>query len=252
MLSKNKIKQIHALSRKKIRDQENLFLAEGVKTILELIRNGLLVRSVFCLPELVRTFSGLSIDVFEVSVEEMKKISLFSTPSVALAICEKPEPEPRYYPDDNELVLALDGLQDPGNLGTIIRLCSWFGIEKLICSPDTVDCYNPKTVQSTMGALAMVKVVSIDLYDLLNQSRHQDIPVYGTFLEGENIYQQSLSHRGIIVLGNEGHGIRPEIQTFISHKLFIPSFPPEKNKIESLNVSMAASIVISEFRRIRF
>jgi TrmH family RNA methyltransferase len=148
---------------------------------------------------------------------------------------------------DRKLSLVLDGIQDPGNMGTIVRVADWFGIEDIICSPDTADIYNPKTVQATMGAIARVKVHYTNLKDFLQ--KHNHLPIYGTFLEGKNIYCESLSENGFIVMGNEGNGIRPETEKAINRKLFIPSFPFEREASESLNVGVATGIICGEFRR---
>ncbi len=145
--------------------------------------------------------------------------------------------------------LALDGIQDPGNLGTIIRLADWFGIEHIVCSPDTADVFSPKTVQATMGALAHVKVHYTELEDYLKAQVARQIPLFGTFLDGENMYTKELSANGIIVMGNEGNGIRPQIEKLINQKLYIPSFPPERETSESLNVAIATAVICAEFRR---
>ena len=149
----------------------------------------------------------------------------------------------------DNLILVLDQIQDPGNLGTIIRLASWFGIEYIVCSPDTVDCYNPKVVQATMGAIAHVKVLYTDLSLFLNESILKGRTIYGTFLDGDNIYGSELKENGIIILGNEGNGISKEIEKIVTNRLFIPSYQSSARNVESLNVSIAAAIVCSEFRR---
>jgi len=143
--------------------------------------------------------------------------------------------------------LALDGIQDPGNLGTIIRIADWFGIPDIICSHDTVEVYNPKVVQATMGALSRVRVHSLDLSECMKQV--EELPVYGTFLDGVNIYKQPLTSYGLIVMGNEGNGITPAVEQYISQRLFIPNFPQGKPTSESLNVAVATAIVCGEFRR---
>jgi TrmH family RNA methyltransferase len=249
MLSKSKIKQITSLKLKKVRDTEGLFVAEGYKTIYELARAGFPVLFVVTVPELTPMFQNIGCEVIVATPDEMGKISMFSTPSQALAVCEKKVHQTPLSQGNNNLIMALDGIQDPGNLGTLIRLCSWFGIDHLVCSPDTADCYGPKAVQATMGALAHVSVSYSPLNIFLSEMELQRVPAFGTFLEGENIYTQDLPRNGVIVLGNEGHGIRSETAAFINRKLFIPPFGTSKERIESLNVSLAASIIISEFRR---
>jgi len=147
------------------------------------------------------------------------------------------------------LVLALDGIQDPGNMGTIVRLADWFGIEHIVCSPDTADVFAPKTVQATMGALAHVKVHYTPLDAWLKDVSARSIPLYGALLDGEDIYSQSLTSYGVIVMGNEGNGIRPQTAALIDHPLYIPAYPPERPTTESLNVAIATAVVCAEFRR---
>jgi len=178
----------------------------------------------------------------------MKKISFLKTPSTVLGVFRIPHDEEKVAPNENELTLALDGVQDPGNLGTIIRLCDWFGIAALICSPNTADCYNPKVVQATMGAIAHVRVAYTALPDFLRQAKEKNIPVYGAFLEGKNIYAEKLSPYGVVVMGSEGQGISREVERCITHKLYIPAFA-QSHSAESLNVAAASAVVCSEFRR---
>jgi len=185
----------------------------------------------------------------KVTTSELERISLLTTPQQVLAVFEKPKTK-ALTPStaQKNLVLALDEIQDPGNLGTIIRLADWFGIEYIICSLNTADAFSPKTVQATMGALARVNIHYTDLAAFLS-THDNDVPIYGTFLDGKDIYRQELSSFGIVVMGNEGRGISPKLEKFISHKLYIPSFPPNKEKVESLNVSIATAITCAEFRR---
>lgn len=186
-------------------------------------------------------------ELLEVTEDELRKASFLKTPQQVLGVFEIPAHEKESVDWDKSLVLMLDGIQDPGNLGTIVRLADWYGIEHIVCSPDTADVYNPKVVQATMGALARVKLHYTDLAECL--SEHPDVPVYGTFLDGENIYGQTLSANGAIVMGNEGKGIRPEVARLINRRLFVPSFPPERESSESLNVAVATAVVCAEFRR---
>lgn len=246
-LSKNKVKYIRSLEQKKIRKEEKVFLAEGPKLVGDLLG---------CFPcrFLAATSSWLrehpsvvADEVVEVGQDDLSRASLLKTPQQVLAIFEQPE----YSIDNavlhNSLCLALDDVQDPGNLGTIIRLADWFGIEHIFCSPNTVDVYNPKTVQATMGGIARVKVAYTPLPDLIRSLGV--FPVYGTFLDGENMYEQPLSRNGLIVMGNEGNGISKEIETLINRKLYIPNYPQERETSESLNVAIATAIVCAEFRR---
>ena len=246
-LSKNKIKYIRSLEQKKIRKEEKVFLAEGPKLVGDLL-------GCFSCRFLAATSSWLrehpsvvANEVVEVSQDDLSRASLLKTPQQVLAIFEQPEYSIDRTVFQNSLCLALDDVQDPGNLGTIIRLADWFGIEHIFCSPNTVDVYNPKTVQATMGGIARVKVSYTPLPDLIRSLA--DLPVYGTFLDGENIYEQQLSRNGLIVMGNEGNGISKEIETLINRKLYIPNYPQDRETSESLNVAIATAIVCAEFRR---
>ena len=246
-LSKSKIKYIHSLALKKIRKEEQVFLAEIPKVVEELA-------AYFPCRFLAATSSWLKAnptisanEIAEVTQDELSRASLLKTPQQVLAIFEQPQ-----YTLDSQVVrhslcLALDDVQDPGNLGTIIRLADWFGIKDIICSPNTVDVYNPKVIQATMGAIARVKIHYTPLTDFIRSVGN--IPVYGTFLNGENIYGQELANNGLIVMGNEGNGISPEIETLVSHRLYIPNYPQGQKTSESLNVAIATAIVCSEFRR---
>lgn len=239
MLSKNQIKLINQLNQKKYRKKHQLFFAEGIKTIKEFLASDY---------ELDRLYTTTDIFYTEeekyqlISEKELKKISQFKTPQVALAIFKIPE----ITLDSNaKISVALDGVRDPGNLGTIIRLCDWFGVDQLVCSTDTVDCYNPKTIQSTMGSLARTRIVYTQLEDYLTQTSH---PIFGTFMGGKVIYDHHLPPEGVIVMGNEANGISKKIEELVSYKLAIPQFG-KKNLTESLNVATATGIVLNEFMR---
>lgn len=247
MLSKNKIKFIQSLLKKKNRNETGLFLAEGEKLIHELITANFRFHSLIYADKHKGTFDGVDCEQLECDSTTFKKISTLSTPQEVMAICHMPQPD-QEIPLQNELIIALDNIQDPGNLGTIIRLASWFGVKTLLCSSDTVDCYNPKVIQATMGAIAHVKIHYGILEESLSKAAASGIEIYGTFLDGDTIYDASLPKNAIIVMGNEGNGISSTIEKLVSHKLFIPSFSAE-NRVESLNVSMATAIVCSEFRR---
>lgn len=251
MLSKSKIKLIQSLARKKERDEFSLFVAEGnkiVSDLLPLFRCKLLLASAEFLsshPDLVAE------EVMEVSREEMEKASLMRSPQSALAVFYKQSYEMPIKELPTTLTLMLDTVQDPGNLGTIIRIADWFGIKDILCSMETVDLYNPKVVQSTMGAIGRVRVHYCDLNRLLDDMSGK-VPIFGTFLDGENIYEKRLPACGIIVMGNEGNGISPELAKKITDKLFIPSFQTGNSCSESLNVAVATAIACSEFRRRKF
>ena len=247
MLSKNKIKYIHSLDLKKNRKSEQAFVAEGHKLVGELSGHfpcRMLLATRTWLDEHPQAEAD---EIIEVTREELTRASLLKTPQDVLAVFSQPE-----YPICSEVIgqslcLALDDIQDPGNLGTIVRMADWFGIEHIFCSKGTVDVYNPKTVQATMGALAHVKLHYCDLPELI--SSLGDTPVYGTFLDGENMYGQSLSANGLIVMGNEGKGVSMEVAKLINRRLYIPNYPPGRETTESLNVAVATAIVCAEFRR---
>ena len=247
MISKNIIKQIRSLEHRKFRKIEGKFVAEGNKLVednLSAMKCHRLVATAQWWEEHEYARS-LAEECFEVSREEMERTSLLQTPQDVLAVFYIPT----YKPSDITLAVALDSIQDPGNLGTIIRLCDWFGIHDIYCSLTTVDCYSPKVVQATMGAIARVRVHYIDLPAFLKDARDKGLCIYGTFLEGTNIYKTELSANGIIVMGNEGNGISEEVSEIVTHKLNIPSFPANSDTSESLNVGIATAITVAEFRR---
>ncbi|MDR1225326.1 MAG: RNA methyltransferase [Prevotellaceae bacterium] len=241
MLSKATISLITSLEKKKLRDELGLFVAEGEKLVADLSRT-LKVKSIYATIQ-----SGIE-SAELISAAEMKKISFLKNPSSVLGVFHTPNHEELNL-SPSSLVLALDDVQDPGNLGAIIRLCDWFGITILLCSTHTADCYSPKVVQATMGAIARVRVYYVDLQAQLNVAQKAGIPVFGAFLEGKNIYQESLPTGGIVVMGNEGNGISKEIASLITQKLYIPSFAESAQKSESLNVAIASAVICSEFKR---
>ncbi len=247
MLSKNKIKYIRSLELKKNRKEEKVFIAENHKLVGDLLGH-------FPCKLLVATSAWLTghpdvkaDEVIEVTQEELSRASLLKTPQEVLAVFA--QPCHAFCPEviTRSLCLALDDVQDPGNLGTIIRIADWFGIEHIFCSQGTVDVYNPKTVQATMGALARVKLHYCDLPALI--ASLGDVPVFGTFLDGDNMYNEPLSANGLIVMGNEGNGVSKEVSNLINRRLYIPNYPQERETSESLNVAVATSIVCAEFRR---
>lgn len=247
-LSKNKIKYIQSLKDKKHRSEHQTFVAEGDKMISELLHS-IKCQLLVCTEEFIITESQKSNieELIRVDVESLNKASFLKTPQHSLAVFYQPQ-YTQENSTDNQLCLALDGIQDPGNLGTIVRLADWYGIENIFCSKDTADIYNPKTVQATMGALARVKIHYVDLEEFLTQ-KAISMPIYGTLLDGNNMYEENIQANGIIVMGNEGNGIRPEIEKLVSHKLYIPNYPSERATSESLNVAIATAIICSEFRR---
>lgn len=241
MLSKNQIKLITSLTQKKYRKQHQLFIAEGKKVIEELLQSNFELESLFITNENV--FTSVSRNKINAITEsELKKITALSTANDCLAVFKMPIAIKNKI---EGLVLALDDIRDPGNLGTIIRLCDWFGIETLLCSEETVDVYNPKVVQATMGSISRVNVVYTNLEKVLKET---SLPVFGTFMDGENIYQKELPKEGIIVMGNEANGISPEIENLVTQKIAIPRFG-KFQQTESLNVATATAIILSEFKR---
>ena len=263
MISKAQLKTYRSLHQKKYRDELGLFLAEGSKCVDEL-------RKAFTLEALITEE--------EVGRTAIEQLSSLRTPQGVIAVFRKPENENDQLDDlplggfsqlstvNSQLILALDGIQDPGNLGTIIRTCDWFGVRDIVCSLDTADCFNPKVVQATMGALARVRLHYVDLPQWLTANSQQpSTQIYGTLLEGRNMYEvlnksvfyqrsglssiSERSERSIIIMGNEGNGISPEVRRLITHPIRIPSYPPEAETSESLNVAIATAIVLAEFRR---
>lgn len=240
MLSKNKIKYITQLKQKKYRDLNKTFVAEGFKVIDELLKSSLEAVHIYTTTDL--NFNIANDFVTIVTEEELKKISFLTTPNQCLALFTMKEIR---LPKTRGIKVGLDDVRDPGNLGTIIRLCDWFGIDDLICSHETVDVYNPKVVQATMGSLTRVNVFYTNLVDYLTD--YEDV-VLGTFMEGENIYQTNLPSNGLIVMGNEANGISKKIEQFVTQKITIPRFG-NLQLTESLNVATATAITLSEFKR---
>ena len=248
MLSKSKMKWINSLNLKKHRDEEGVFVAEGIKLVSDLLPF-LKCRMLVATDVQFQDFSDKFTDeIGLISLEEYKKISFQKSPQGVLAVFEKPKHGFSIPEISRKLSLALDDIQDPGNLGTIIRLADWYGVTDVFCSTHSADVYSPKTVQATMGALARVRVHYVDLPSFLDEVK-DEIPVYGTFMSGTNIYSAQLSEHGVIVIGNEGNGISAEVENRITHKITIPNYPFGSQTSESLNAGIATAITVSEFRR---
>lgn len=250
MISKSKIKYIHSLENKKNRDKERAFVAEGpkvVEDIMALRKPKLIAATAQWLQHNIKTIP-CDCETIEVSDEELAKVSFMQHPQQVLAIFDKESNELCRELFADRLTLVLDGVQDPGNLGTIIRIADWFGITAVVCSRDTADIYNPKVVQSTMGSIARIKTFYTDLKEFIT-ALPPGIPVYGTLLEGENIYSKELGGNGLIVMGNEGKGISPEIRRLVTQGIRIPNYPQGRETADSLNVAVATGIVCAEFRR---
>jgi TrmH family RNA methyltransferase len=240
MVSKNQIKLISSLHQKKHRFANQLFFAEGVKVIQELLESNFELDHLYTTINDFETVQSSKRSL--INEQELKKISALSTPNTCLAVFKMPSENKI---SNSGLILALDDIRDPGNLGTILRLCDWFGIKQIVCSKETVDIYNPKVVQATMGSITRVSVNYVDLKMFLNQT---EMPVFGTFMNGDNIYQSDLPQDGIIIMGNEANGISAEIEKLVTSRLTIPRFG-ELQKTESLNVATATAIILSEFKR---
>ena len=236
MISKNQIKFVRQLEQKKYRKKEGLFVAEGPKVVGDLLRAGFKAHTIFATSE----WESQGQTFQEVSDEELRRVSFLQHPQRVLALFFI---STESVPSVSSLSLALDDVQDPGNLGTIIRIADWFGIDTIYCSENTADAWSPKVVQATMGSIARVNIIYTDLQELISKAQ---VPVYGTLLDGQDIYTQELSKEGIIVMGNEGNGISAPIRKLINRKLLIPQFHEGP---ESLNVAIATAITCSEFRR---
>ena len=263
-ISKNQIKFIRQLEQKKFRRREGLFVAEGTKVVGDLLAH-YQPHALFATSEwLAKNHGDWSLDsatdsnnspaptIQEVTPDELSRISFQQHPQQVLALFPIPSPTDTspstlHLPPSTNLSLALDGIQDPGNLGTIIRIADWFGIQTIYCSEDTVDVWNPKVVQATMGSIARVNIIYLSLVELID-SLPDDYPVYGTLLDGDNIYTQTLTPHGLIVMGNEGNGISSEIRQRVNRRLLIPSYRTD-DTAESLNVAIATAITCAEFRR---
>ena len=253
MISKNKAKFIISLQKKKTRDEERLFIIEGDKVVKEFLYAKIPVKSLIAKHEFLETIPADLTQFVEeieyVTNEELKHISSLKTPHNALAIIPMVQRELKVSNILKGISLALDFVQDPGNLGTIIRTAAWFGVKNIVCSNDCVDHYNPKVIQASMGAILHVNVYYSDLKNLLTGANEMKIPVFGAMLEGESIYSHKLDNKGIILFGNESKGISDELKPFISEKIMIPGAGQSMPGIDSLNVGMAASVIVSEFFR---
>ena len=256
MISKNQIKYVHQLEQKKFRRSEHLFVAEGTKVVGDLLdhfRPHSLYATAEWFANNSSAISSHASSIYEVTDDELRRLSFQQHPQQVLAlfpIPENPTGTSARLQDPKGLFLALDGIQDPGNLGTIIRIADWFGITTIFCSDDTADAWNPKVVQATMGSIARVNIIYINLQQFID-TLPPDYPVYGTLLDGDNIYTQPLSSHGLIVMGNEGNGISHEIRRRINNRLLIPSYRSD-DTAESLNVAIATAITCAEFRRRNF
>lgn len=263
-VSKAQVKLVRSLQQKKFRDELGLFVAEGDKCVNELRKAFELV---YYIESTDRCADSAQPDTLLASPTEIEQMSGLRAPQGVIGVFRKSHQPSEFSLQPSDLVLALDGVQDPGNLGTIIRTCDWFGVHDIVCSRDTADCYNPKVVQATMGALARVRVHYVDLPKKLSEFSRQysypkgtiipDLRIFGTLLEGKNMYEVLREHPvtdnpsplTVIVMGNEGNGISQAVRERITHPIRIPSYPADAETSESLNVSIATAIVLAEFRR---
>jgi RNA methyltransferase, TrmH family len=252
MLSKNQIKLITSLKWKKFRDQHQLFIAEGTKVVPELLKSDFNIHSIYATKTWIRdnnylfqNITELANLIYEIDQNELEKITQLTTPNEVLMLTKIPVDILMMENLSGKLSMVLDEVKDPGNLGTLIRIADWFGIENIICSNDSVDVFNSKVVQSTMGSISRVKIYYQELKKIFEKAIEIKLPVYGALLEGKNIYQKELSNEGFILLGNESRGISKDLLPFITEKITIPRF----GKAESLNISAAAAVICSEFKR---
>lgn len=272
-ITKAQVKFIRSLQQKKFRDEHGLFVAEGEKCVEELRRGFELVQWVTDTQKLKAVNPETEAQTLTATATEIAQMSSLRTPQGVIGVFKKRIIANHLSPITNPLVLILDGIQDPGNLGTIIRTCDWFGVHSIVCSRDTADCYNPKVVQATMGALARVNLQYVDLPEWLEalKIKNDELRIYGTLLDGKNMYDVLSDEAGgistqqngnpsqrmlsVIIMGNEGNGISSEVRKFITHPLYIPAYAGNgqiketSDVVESLNVSIATAIVLAEFRR---
>lgn len=250
MITKNQIKHLSSLKQLKFRKEFREFVVEGEKMLAELLKSDLEILSVYALEEWINTnedlLLSLNIDICKVSPKVLERISSLKTPNKVLALVKMPEYPLPQKSDFEDLVLVLDKIQDPGNLGTIIRTADWFGVKHIVCSEDTVDLFNTKVIQSTMGSFLRVKTHYTKLSGFLKNNVSQGLNIYGALLDGENVYDHKFPGKGILIIGNESKGISDEIEQLITHRISIPAH--KNSKAESLNASVAAGILMGEFR----
>jgi TrmH family RNA methyltransferase len=255
MVSKNRIKYIQSLQAKKVRDEEQLFLIEGDKLVMVYLHSGMRLKFLAAVTEFIDLLlpeeKTLIDEIEPASLKDLERMSSLKSPHNAIAAVSFPVDLPDPMKINDSLLIALESVQDPGNMGTIIRAAAWFGFRYIVCSLNCADIYNPKVIQASMGAMLNVTVCYHDLGKLLEEAGKKVLPVYGTHLEGESVYSSKLGDRGIILFGNESRGISDDLLPFITTRLLIPKFSSSIHGVESLNVGMAASVVFSEFARRR-
>jgi TrmH family RNA methyltransferase len=253
MLSKNRLRDLLHLHQKKHREQEGFFLAEGAKIVPELLHSHFPVNEIFALQQWIDLNQALlskrSIPVNVITQQDLERLSQLQTPQEVIALCSKPN-EVSYELKSGALYLFLDSIRDPGNMGTIMRLADWFGIDAIFASNDCVEWTNPKVIQASMGSFIRMRPQYVDAASFLKQSS-LNCPIYATDLEGENIYKSSFKPEGMLIISNEAHGLNPELEEWVSKKIHIPAAPKEGGMAESLNAAIAAAVVLGEFYRQR-
>lgn len=250
MASKASISFLRSLHQKKYRVEENAFLVEGPKLVDELIHSGYRIKKIFATPQWsVPSHLGATL-LEEISQKELEQVSVLHTPNKVIAVAEIPDQKPLINLPDKGLHLIIDQVSDPGNLGTILRIADWFGFGKIVCSPDTVELFNPKVVQSTMGSIFRMDVTYQPLGGLLAaNAENAKLPVYASVLDGQSVYEADLQENGWLVMGNESRGVQPLVKPFITESILIPASGLQSAHAESLNVAVAAGILCAEFRR---
>ena len=255
MISKNTIKLIKSLEQKKFRIKEKAFIVEGDKNVSEILNSNFNIEKLYATKKFIDKNISFIKDlktITEVTRDEIFVASLLKSPQNSIAICTLPDTKKLPEKLDKKLKIYLDDIQDPGNLGTIIRICDWFGVDQLFCSLNTADMFNPKVIQSSMGSFCRVNVYYSSFEEVAGRATESDSKIYGALLTGENIYSQKLSENALLVMGNEGNGINPQIEKSIVNKIKIPGFNNSNKSAESLNVSVATAIICSEFKRQHF
>jgi len=252
MLSKSTIKLINSLSIKKYRQKEEMFLVEGDKITIEVLKSEYQVLKLYGTSEFISKNTGIiknAKETFVIDPVSLKKASLLKQPQNCLAICKMPANTGISEHINGSLSMYIDGVQDPGNFGTIIRICDWFGLTQVFCSPDTVDIYNPKVIQASMGSFCRIQLCYSNFEDVLKLAKKSNISTIGAFMDGSDIYREALPLKALLIVGNEGNGIRPSVKNQISRKITIPTYRLGNNRPESLNVAIATGIICAEFRR---
>lgn len=253
MISKNKIKLIKSLEYRKYREKTGLFIAEGNKLVHEIIKSDIQIDTIIAVPDFVKELKfSENIEAPEIvtaTYDEIKSASLLKNPQDVIALCRIPVYNPERVNPNENLIICLDGIQDPGNLGTIIRLADWFGVSDVVCSHGSADVFNPKVIQSSMGSVCRVAVHYTDLVSFVKVFTGKVSHISGAFLQGENLFKTHLEQTGILIMGNEGHGISNDLASLITKKISIPSFSSQEEHAESLNVAVATAIICSEIRR---